>query len=72
MELCEWCGGLADPTTTCPKSIACPSCHAEPGQRCRRPSGHLATELHAARVEAAELRDLMAPGADPLDGIEAA
>lgn len=53
-ERCAWCGGDADPATTCPKSITCPTCNAKPGKRCKRPSGHVAPELHATRIELAE------------------
>jgi hypothetical protein len=53
-QLCEWCGGIADVGATCPKSIACPDCHAAPGARCVRPSGHPTMELHHARVARAE------------------
>jgi hypothetical protein len=56
-ETCEWCGGEADPRTTCPRSIECPHCHAGPGSPCRRPSGHRASRLHAARIELAESND---------------
>lgn len=56
-ETCEWCGGDAEPDTTCPKSITCEQCGARPGQRCRRPSGHLASQLHDCRITTAELRD---------------
>lgn len=52
--VCEWCGAEADVTTTCPKSIACPTCKAQPGHPCKRPSGHKAAQLHADRVQKAE------------------
>lgn len=51
---CEWCGSEADVTTTCPRSIECPDCKAPPGSPCKRPSGHRAAQLHAARVRTAE------------------
>lgn len=51
--VCEWCGGL-DTEGTCPWSLACPDCHAKPGTRCKRPSGHEADRLHMARVRLAE------------------
>jgi hypothetical protein len=54
---CPWCGGEADPTTTCPKSLTCPTCHAGPGSPCVRPSGHRAAQLHAQRIDGAVLRD---------------
>jgi hypothetical protein len=54
---CEWCGGLADPYSTCPRSLECPDCHARPGSPCKRPSGHKASRLHAARAAAAEAID---------------
>jgi hypothetical protein len=56
-EPCPWCGGDADPATTCPKSLPCPTCHVGPGQRCVRPSGHTAAQLHAARIRQAETND---------------
>lgn len=52
--LCVWCGGEAVIGTVCPKSLPCPTCKAAPGARCKRPSGHQATQLHAARIAAAE------------------
>lgn len=49
---CSWsCGGRAD-GFTCPLSLACPSCHARPAQRCRRPSGHEA-DPHVGRLHEA-------------------
>jgi hypothetical protein len=61
LDPCPYCGSDEyDPATTCPKSIACPTCKAEPGQSCRRPSGHRAMTLHAPRIAAAESTD---PGA---------
>lgn len=54
VEECEWCGGVAVVGMVCPKSIACPHCGAERGQRCRRPSGHLAARLHQERIDKAE------------------
>lgn len=56
-EPCPWCSGNAIVGTTCPKSIACPTCGARPGARCKRPSGHAAAELHDKRVGAAEAAD---------------
>jgi hypothetical protein len=35
----------------CPLSFTCPTCHAKPGEWCKRPSEHRATELHADRLE---------------------
>lgn len=52
LELCPWCGGVA--AGTCPRSLPCPRCSAEPGHPCKRPSGHRAMVLHAERVAAAE------------------
>lgn len=60
-ETCEWCGGQVIPGTTCPKSIACPTCGVGPGQSCRRPSDHRAAQLHAKRISTAEARDAPAP-----------
>lgn len=54
---CPHCGGAAAAGSTCPRAIACPSCGAAPDRPCRRPSGHKASSLHAARVDAAELAD---------------
>jgi hypothetical protein len=54
---CTWCGGTADPRTTCPRAVICPTCGAAPGDSCKRPSGHRAAELHAARVYLAEASD---------------
>jgi len=56
-ELCPHCGGTADPSTTCPRSVECPLCGAPAGSPCRRPSGRRATSPHAGRVELAEARD---------------
>jgi len=56
-EACPWCGGLALVGTTCPKGIECPRCGVPAGDSCRRPSGHRADVLHAARVALAEERD---------------
>jgi len=57
-EPCPYCGSdTADPDSTCPKSIPCPTCRAKSGRRCKRPSGHPAQRLHAARIEAAEADD---------------
>jgi hypothetical protein len=50
-ETCEWCGGeVANDAGPCPYSFKCPSCHAKPGQKCKRPSGHEAAEMHAERL----------------------
>jgi hypothetical protein len=29
--------------------VACPTCHAAIGRRCKRPSGHEASDVHATR-----------------------
>jgi hypothetical protein len=50
---CPWCGG-ENTSGVCPKSITCPKCGVGPGVSCRRPSGHRAAQLHAARIELAE------------------
>lgn len=67
-ERCAWCGGDALVGTVCPKSLACPTCGAEPGARCKRPSGHKATQLHAARIAAAENPPLGGRAADVSPG----
>ena len=57
---CPWCGTPVAVGTTCPISLACPlpGCGARAGRRrCLRPSGHEATQLHRARVRAAERID---------------
>lgn len=43
--------------STCPRSQPCPTCTAAPGEPCRRPSGHRADVLHAARIQLAESYD---------------
>lgn len=45
---------MAETVATCPRSLSCPVCGARPGQSCKRPSGHRAAELHAARLALAE------------------
>jgi hypothetical protein len=54
---CTWCGGMAAEGSVCPRAIRCPTCRRGPGQRCRRPSGHDAAEMHATRWKAAEAID---------------
>lgn len=54
-EPCEWCGSN-ETTGVCPRSVSCPRCGVEPGARCKRPSGHLAPELHSDRIRKAEQR----------------
>jgi len=50
-ETCEWCKGeVSADAGPCPYSFECPSCHAKPGQKCKRPSGHEAAEMHAERL----------------------
>lgn len=51
---CRWCGGNA-PEDSCPKGLTCPRCGAQPGQSCKRPSGHRASELHRQRQDAVPL-----------------
>lgn len=53
---CEWCGGLITDGSTCPRSLECPSCHAQPGGPCRRPSGHNC-DIHVDRIKAAQAID---------------
>lgn len=49
---CRWCksnvSGSAGP---CPLSFECPTCYAKPGQKCQRPSGHEASDLHVDRLK---------------------
>jgi hypothetical protein len=54
---CKSCGGWAVYGSTCPKTIACPTCPAGYGQSCKRPSGHRAANVHASRCAAAEAID---------------
>lgn len=55
---CEFCGGeVAVDAGPCPLSFECPTCHAKPGEWCKRPSEHRAAQLHADR------RDLEFAGA---------
>ena len=44
---CKGCGQMwpRDPIL----EVACPTCHARIGHRCKRPSGHDATDYHSAR-----------------------
>lgn len=35
------------------RSVACPTCGAEAGQRCKRPSGHAAMTAHSDRLRVA-------------------
>jgi hypothetical protein len=54
---CTWCGDFIVSGDTCPVTVPCPlsTCGAPAGTRHRRrPSGHEASKLHAARVRAAE------------------
>lgn len=37
------------------KEVPCPTCHAKAGAPCKRPSGHRAADVHAARDRAAML-----------------
>ncbi|MCX4481808.1 hypothetical protein OOK44_36135 [Streptomyces cellulosae] len=53
---CPTCDSLID-GYTCPGSLPCPRCQAEPGRRCRRPSGHAAGRWHTARIQNAEAID---------------
>lgn len=57
VDTCPHCGGEAVVGTTCPRAVPCPTCEAPAGTRCRRPSGHLADQLHAPRVRWAETID---------------
>jgi hypothetical protein len=54
---CTRCGAMAAEGSVCPRSIRCPTCGRGPGQRCRRPSGHDAADMHATRWQAAESID---------------
>lgn len=49
---CASCGADALPGETCPASVYCDHCHAEPFDRCRLPNGH-ATSLHRERWQLA-------------------
>lgn len=53
---CPTCDSLVD-GYTCPGSLPCPHCRAEPGGRCRRPSAHAADRWHSSRITAAEAVD---------------
>lgn len=53
---CQSCEGVTY-GETCPYSLTCPSCHQRPGQRCRRPSEHLADQMHRDRWELAHKID---------------
>lgn len=58
MPECAVCGSKrAVEGSMCPWTIACPLCKAKPGVRCKRPSGHEASHLHAERWEEAEAID---------------
>jgi hypothetical protein len=49
---CKWCGGDVPVSAgPCPLSFRCPTCGAEPGVWCKRPSEHKAQELHSERVD---------------------
>lgn len=49
---CKWCGGeVSADAGPCPLSFTCPTCHAKPGEWCKRPSEHRAPELHADRLD---------------------
>lgn len=57
MASCSWCGSATVVDgSVCPRSIACPACHARPGTRCKRPSGHEAA-MHTDRWRRAEALD---------------
>jgi hypothetical protein len=56
VQPCGFCDG-GDIGDTCPASLTCPTCHAGPKQRCRRPSGHTAEQWHLERIRAADLED---------------
>ena len=49
---CTWCNGVTR-GDVCPRSLVCPTCDAQPGLSCKRPSGHRASELHNARIKTA-------------------
>jgi hypothetical protein len=46
------------------KSVACPTCNAEIGSPCMRPSGHEAASLHASRKALADEKFIACYGAD--------
>lgn len=54
---CAVCGGWAVDGSMCPQSIECPTCGAQPGRPCKRPSGHRAQQLHQLRWLEAEAID---------------
>lgn len=62
LEPCSYCGGEADPSSTCPRAVECPTCGAGAGSPCRRPSGHRAASLHVSRISVAEELDRRAFG----------
>jgi hypothetical protein len=55
---CKACGQQwpCDPAL----EVECPDCHARPGAKCRRPSGH-ACDIHAARDRLAMARGFLTP-----------
>jgi hypothetical protein len=65
-EACPYCGSLKG-RGTCPCSIECPACHAAPGARCKRPSGHPCT-MHTERYRVSEKADAAkCPGFEPVE-----
>jgi hypothetical protein len=62
------CGCGPQARGTCPHATVCPRCHAAPGTRCKRPSGHPAGEMHAERYRASERADAAScPGFEPIE-----
>lgn len=59
MVTCTRCGQSwpRDPAL----EVACPDCGAAVGRRCKRPSGHVAMDVHAARDRAAMAAGHYAP-----------
>lgn len=65
------CGCGLQARGTCPHLTTCPRCHAAPGARCKRPSGHPAGAMHAERHRASERADAArCPGFEPLETSE--
>lgn len=54
---CDLCGSEAAQGATCPWAVACRTCGAPRGVRCKRPSGHEAMQLHKVRWVDAERMD---------------
>jgi hypothetical protein len=58
---CDYCKGTTR-GDTCPFSLTCPTCNAEPKQACKNPSGHKynagsGSNIHKEREKAAHKLD---------------